>query len=201
MPDRQEFASGAGRIEAEYSPRNPVKPARLGTVETVINARFRGHGSGEPCRLASCITKKRTPEFGGRSAARVVPSSSSMSTSSAHPTWHYSIVFHPFTQNHFGRFEMLTRFITNYVARHQNRANQVLHLVGVPLTFVCSIILLIQQRPEWAAAAFVGGYILQFIGHTIEGNDAGELIVIKRMLGKPYQEFAPGYEEQSKSAD
>ena len=74
-------------------------------------------------------------------------------------------------------------------------------MVGVPLTFVCSIVLLIQQRPEMAAASFVGGYILQFIGHAIEGNDAGELILIKKALGKPYQEFAPGYKEQSKSAD
>lgn len=96
---------------------------------------------------------------------------------------------------------MLARFMTNYVARHQNRANQVLHVAGVPLTFVFSIVLLILQRPELAAAAFVGGYILQFIGHAIEGNDAGELILIKKALGKPYQEFAPGYEEQSKSAD
>lgn len=96
---------------------------------------------------------------------------------------------------------MLTRFMINYVARHQNKANQVLHLVGVPLTFVCSVVLLILQRPEIAVAAFVGGYILQFIGHAIEGNDAGELILIKKALGKTYQEFAPGYEEQSKSAD
>jgi hypothetical protein len=105
------------------------------------------------------------------------------------------------TESTSDRFEMLTRFITNYVARHQNKANQLLHLVGVPLTFVCSVVLLILQRPEWAAAAFVGGYILQIAGHAIEGNDPGELILIKRALGKPYQESAPGNEEQSKSAD
>jgi hypothetical protein len=96
---------------------------------------------------------------------------------------------------------MLTRFLTNYIARHQNRANQALHLIGLPLTFVVSVILLVEQRPDWAAAAFVGGYVLQFVGHAIEGNDAGELILIKKALGKPYQEFAPGREEESKSAD
>ena len=96
---------------------------------------------------------------------------------------------------------MLTRFVANYVARHQNRANQVLHLIGVPTTFVVSIVLLIFNRPAWAAYAFVGGYLLQFVGHAIEGNDAGELILFKKLLGKPYQEFAPGYEDQSKSAD
>lgn len=96
---------------------------------------------------------------------------------------------------------MLTRFITNYVARHQNRVNQVLHAAGVPLTFVCSIVLLILDQPGWAAGAFVGGYVLQIVGHAIEGNDPGELILIKRALGKPYREFAPGHEDRSKSAD
>ena len=96
---------------------------------------------------------------------------------------------------------MLSRFLKNYIARHQNRANKALHVVGVPLTFVVSVILLIEQRPDWAAAAFVGGYLLQIAGHAIEGNDAGELILIKKALGKPYQEFAPVDEDQSKSVD
>jgi hypothetical protein len=96
---------------------------------------------------------------------------------------------------------MLTRFVRNYIARHQNRANQLFHLVGVPVTFVVSIILLTKDEPLWAGAAFVGGYILQFIGHAIEGNDAGEVVLIKKILGKPYQEFAPEYEDQSKSDD
>lgn len=96
---------------------------------------------------------------------------------------------------------MLNRFLSNYIARHQNPVNQLLHLIGVPITFVASVILLDQGRPDWAAAAFVGGYLLQFVGHAIEGNDAGELILIKKAFGKPYQEFAPGYEDQSKSAD
>lgn len=95
----------------------------------------------------------------------------------------------------------MTRFLTNYIARHRNRANQAFHLVGVPMTFVVSVVFLVKEQPQWAVAAFVGGYVLQFIGHAIEGNDAGELILIKKMLGKPYQEFAPGAEEESKSDD
>lgn len=86
---------------------------------------------------------------------------------------------------------MLTRFVANYIQRHQNRANQLLHLIGVPLTFVVSAVLAVQHRWAWAAAAFVVGYVLQFVGHAIEGNDAGEVVLIKRWLGKPYQEFAP----------
>ena len=96
---------------------------------------------------------------------------------------------------------MLTRFITNYNARHQNRFNQVLHLIGVSTTFGVSVVLLWQGQFDWASAACIGGYVFQIVGHAIEGNDAGELILIKKALGKPYQEFAPGYEDQSKSAD
>ncbi len=88
---------------------------------------------------------------------------------------------------------MLSRFLSNYIERHQNRANQLLHLIGVPLTFVVSIVLLVMHQSANAAAAFVAGYVLQFIGHAIEGNDAGEVILIKRLFGKPYQEFRPGY--------
>ena len=96
---------------------------------------------------------------------------------------------------------MFRRFVRNYVARHQNRANQLFHLVGLPVTFVVPVVLLIQQEALWAGVAFVVGYVMQFVGHAIEGNDAGELILIKKLLGKPYQEFAPDIEDQSKSDD
>jgi hypothetical protein len=91
---------------------------------------------------------------------------------------------------------MLTRSVKNYIERHQNRANQLFHLVGVPVTFVAPWILLSKTENDWRWfwACFVFGYILQFIGHAIEGNDAGEVCLIKKLLGKPYQEFRPGYE-------
>lgn len=94
-------------------------------------------------------------------------------------------------------------FVKNYLERHQNRANQFLHIVGVPLTFVVSVHFLIHQQWQLGLGAFVGGYVLQFAGHAIEGNDAGELILVKRWLGKPYREFGPRtpqgeLEEQSK---
>lgn len=100
---------------------------------------------------------------------------------------------------------MIGRFLTNYIQRHQNRSNQLLHLVGVPTTFVVSVALLISGRPWWALGAFVAGYFLQFVGHAIEGNDAGEVVLVKRWLGRPYTEFGPKaivkMGDQSKSDD
>lgn len=88
---------------------------------------------------------------------------------------------------------MSVRFVKNYIERHQNRANQVFHLIGVPLTFLVSAICLVREQWLEAGLCFVFGYVLQFIGHAIEGNDAGELILIKKALGRPYREFGPGH--------
>ena len=54
---------------------------------------------------------------------------------------------------------------------------------------------------QMALMVHVTTWVLQFIGHAIEGNDAGELILIKKLLGKPYQEFRPGYVPSSHSDD
>lgn len=85
----------------------------------------------------------------------------------------------------------MLKFIINYIERHQHPVNQVLHLVGVPLTFLVSAWWLFQQQYSWALGAFVVGYALQFIGHAIEGNDAGETILVKRALGLPFIDIVP----------
>ena len=85
---------------------------------------------------------------------------------------------------------MIRRFLKNYLPRHRNRINQALHLFGVPLTFVgtpwCAIA---GADWYWTAGCFVGGYVLQFAGHAVEGNDAGETVFVKRLLGLPYTEY------------
>ena len=86
---------------------------------------------------------------------------------------------------------MLRRFLSNYIERHMHPMNRVLHIIGVPVTFVASVVCLVLHLWWWALACFVVGYALQFLGHAIEGNDAGEVVLIKRILGKPYREFGP----------
>ena len=63
-------------------------------------------------------------------------------------------------------------------------------MAGIPMTVVAIVMACLQQW-WWALGLFVGGYALQFIGHAIEGNDAGELILVKKMLGKPYVAVVP----------
>ena len=86
---------------------------------------------------------------------------------------------------------MIRRFITNYLPRHRNRTNQILHLIGVPLTFIRTPVAIgLTHGWLWPLACFVTGYALQFVGHAVEGNDAGEAVFVKKLLGKPYTEYA-----------
>ena len=95
---------------------------------------------------------------------------------------------------------MIQRFFQNYLPRHTNRVNRILHLVGVPLTFVATPWTLIAGATwYYPLTCFVGGYLLQFAGHAIEGNDAGEVVFVKKKLGMPYTEYALGGPSSSPS--
>ena len=97
---------------------------------------------------------------------------------------------------------MLIRFLTNYVQRHTHPLNRLLHLLGLPLTFVVTAVLVIRGAEWWwSVSSFTVGYVLQFMGHAIEGNDAGEVVLVKKWLGRPYREFAPGREPASDAAE
>lgn len=84
------------------------------------------------------------------------------------------------------RYPQAVKFFKNYALRHQHPGNIALHAIGLPLTFLAPIPLFVHVSAGWAAGAFVAGYVLQFAGHAIEGNDAGEVILVKRMLGMPF---------------
>lgn len=72
---------------------------------------------------------------------------------------------------------------SRWYSRHQNPVSFALHMIGIPACFVAAPILLAMQLWWWALAAFVGGYVLQFIGHLIEGNRSGEEMLVRRLLG------------------
>src|SRR6476659_6107638 len=90
----------------------------------------------------------------------------------------------------------LRRFLRNWLERHQHPFNFAIHLLGIPLAFA-GIVLFFYVPWPWALAAFVGGYVLQWIGHRVEGNDMGEWAGVKRLLGLPYVAIAPGRRQTS----
>jgi hypothetical protein len=70
-------------------------------------------------------------------------------------------------------------FVRDYMSRHRHPANVALHLVGVPLAPFGVVALLIAGEQATALVFFFVGYALQWVGHTIEGNEVGEAILIK----------------------
>jgi uncharacterized membrane protein YGL010W len=91
----------------------------------------------------------------------------------------------------------MPRWLRNWLDRHQHPASIGLHVVGIPLT-VLAVIVGGWQLADWRwdlwyrpAALLAIGYLLQWVGHTIEGNDMGEVILIKRLLGRPYVALSP----------
>jgi hypothetical protein len=78
-------------------------------------------------------------------------------------------------------------FVQDYVERHRNPVNAALHLVGVPAVLYGIF---------WAAtgrsgrhrgmglAFIVLGYFLQYLGHKKQGNEVGEVSLIKFLVAK-----------------
>jgi hypothetical protein len=73
--------------------------------------------------------------------------------------------------------------IRNWLSRHRNPASFWLHMAGIPAT-VAAVPLAILGHWLPAAGMFVGGYALQFIGHSIEGNASGEEMLLRRLVGR-----------------
>lgn len=63
---------------------------------------------------------------------------------------------------------MPSDLIENYRSKHQHPLNRLCHAVGIPLILISVPLLFYSWR--WALAVFVVGWIFQFVGHFIEGN-------------------------------
>ena len=92
---------------------------------------------------------------------------------------------------------MTPGWLQNWLARHRHPVSQWLHAIGIPLTiWAVGLAGLQLARSQWdlwwrPVALLAGGYVLQWIGHRIEGNDMGEVILVKKLLGRPYVAVAP----------
>ncbi len=85
--------------------------------------------------------------------------------------------------------------VRNWLRRHSSPTSFVLHMIGIPPTFLGALFvpiylaLLSLSVFFLALGLFLGGYLLQFLGHFLERTDPGEIIYFKRKLGLPYVEF------------
>ncbi len=91
---------------------------------------------------------------------------------------------------------------THWKLRHQHPLSLWLHAVGIPLT-LAAVGLAVVQLIDWRwdlwwrpAVLFAAGYVLQWLGHRIEGNTMGELILILKWLDRPHTSISPKYQER-----
>ncbi len=59
-------------------------------------------------------------------------------------------------------------FIENYKAKHQHPVNRLSHSIGIPMIVISLPLFLINWRR--ALGLFIVGWVLQFVGHAVEGN-------------------------------
>ena len=85
--------------------------------------------------------------------------------------------------------------LRNWRERHQHPFNFAIHLIGIPMA-VTGVLLLFFVDWYWGVGVFVLGYLLQWIGHLVEGNDLGEWAGVKRMLGMPYVGISPRWQQK-----
>lgn len=91
------------------------------------------------------------------------------------------------------------RWLARWLERHQHPVSFWLHMIGIPLTVAALVVALVQLKLDrwdlwWRPVVLlVVGYALQWLGHRFEGNDLGEMILIKRLLGRPYTAVSPRY--------
>jgi hypothetical protein len=102
----------------------------------------------------------------------------------------------PFARRPLLRF--LVRAARNWRERHQHPFNFAIHLIGIPMAFF-GLGMLFFFDWYWGVGAFVLGYLLQYGGHAVEGNDLGEWAGIKRLLGLPYVGISPRWQQQTHS--
>ena len=64
----------------------------------------------------------------------------------------------------------LSDHMSHYEHEHNSPWNRLLHAIGIPAIFA-GLILLALLRWQWGLTLFLGGWVLLFIGHKIEGNN------------------------------
>lgn len=91
----------------------------------------------------------------------------------------------------------MPRWVERWLARHTHPGSLVLHAIAVPMLPLAGALAAVQLRDGtwhlwWRPVTLVlVSYILQWIGHRLEGNDMGEVILVKKLLGRPFVAVHP----------
>jgi hypothetical protein len=74
----------------------------------------------------------------------------------------------------------IINFIVDYCQRHAHPVNAILHIFGVPAVFIGLYDLVTGKILRAVVLIFVG-YLFQYLGHRAQGNEVGEVTLIKHL--------------------
>ena len=95
-----------------------------------------------------------------------------------------------------GLLSLARKARANWLLRHQNAFSFWIHMIGIPLSVAGLIAMFVYEPWWWGFAGLVFGYVLQYMGHLVEGNDMGEWVAVKRLLGLPCVAISPRYQRK-----
>jgi uncharacterized membrane protein YGL010W len=89
------------------------------------------------------------------------------------------------------------KVVESWIARHRDPASFVLHMVGIPPTILGVLLIpvyvMLISIPIFllALALFVGGYLIQFLGHVIDASEPGEIKYLRKKMGWSLPKISP----------
>ncbi|MBX3137177.1 DUF962 domain-containing protein [Candidatus Obscuribacterales bacterium] len=75
-------------------------------------------------------------------------------------------------------------FVKDYIGRHAHPVNASLHILGVPAAFAGFFYFFTGKDVPKGAALIVLGYLFQYLGHKAQGNEVGEVTLMKNIYRK-----------------
>jgi hypothetical protein len=90
-----------------------------------------------------------------------------------------------------------SKLVDDWMARHRDPTSFVLHMFGIPPTILGVLLIpvyvMLVSIPIFllALALFVGGYLIQFLGHIVDWTEPGEIAYLRRKLRWSYAKIAP----------
>jgi hypothetical protein len=75
-------------------------------------------------------------------------------------------------------------FVKDYIGRHAHPVNASLHILGVPAAFAGFFYFFTGKDVPKGAALIVIGYLFQYLGHKAQGNEVGEVTLMKNIYRK-----------------
>ena len=72
-------------------------------------------------------------------------------------------------------------FVKDYIGRHSHPVNAALHIVGVPAAFAGFFLFFTGKDLGRGALLIFVGYLMQFLGHQAQGNEVGEVTLMKNV--------------------